>query len=244
MRTLILVEDELEIRRGMLESIPWSEIGFEVSADFGDGASAREWLQNNRVDVVVADIMMPNCNGIELAEYLWRSNRLETIIFFSAYRDFQFAQEGMKFGVKRYITKDMGYHEIVDVFRQVKKELDMAYHAETGEEREPEETDVVLSSLMRYLKHNYRTATLQTAADVVHMNPNYLSTYVKKHTGQNFKTILMQIRMEKAKELLNDPAYRIVDIRNSVGYTDSRIFIKCFKAIYHLTPGEYRRNRV
>ena len=246
MRTLILVEDEPEIRQGMLTSIPWAEIGFEVSADFGNGLSAKEWLKSNHVDVVVADIRMPGCSGVELAEFLWRENRLETVVFYSAYRDFQFAQDGMKYGVKRYITKDMGYHEIVDVFRQVKEDLDLAYrqdeNTDTGES-EPEDTDIILGNLMRYLKHNYKTATLQTAADVVHMNPNYLSTYVKKHTDQNFKTILMEIRMEKAKELLGDPSYRIADIRNLVGYTDSRIFLKCFRSVYHISPAEYRRNK-
>ncbi len=250
MRTLILVEDEPEIRQGMLCSIPWAEIGFEVTGDFGDGEAAKKWLKSNHVDVVVADIMMPVCSGIELAEFLWREKRMETVVFYSAYRDFQFAQDGMKFGVKRYITKDMGYHEIVDVFRQVKADLDTEFHqddrgagSDSGE-KEPDDADIVMGNLMRYLKHNYKTATLQTAADVVHMNSNYLSTYVKKHANRNFKTILMEIRMDKARELLNDPSYRIADIRNLVGYTDGRIFSKCFRSVYHMTPGEYRRKRI
>ena len=242
MRTLILVEDEQEIRQGMRDSIPWSEIGFEVSADFADGASAMEWLRQNRVDVVVADIRMPVCSGLELAEYLWREKRLETVVFYSAYRDFHFAQAGIRYGVKRYITKDMGYHELVDVFRQVKTDLDMEYRDDVAA-AVPEDTDVVMGNLMRYLRHNYSTATLQAAADVVHMNPNYLSTYVKKRTQENFKTILMRIRMEKARELLSDPAYRISEIRSSVGYTDSQIFLKCFRSVYHMTPGEYRRKQ-
>lgn len=245
MRTLIIVEDESEIRNGLVELIPWAEIGFEVTASFENGTQAINWLRRHHVDVVVTDIMMPNGTGLDVAEMLSREQRMEMIVFYSAFQDFRYAQLGIKYGVKRYITKDMGYQELIDVFREAKRDLDLAYHhaaAKVSEELPQESADAV-GSLMRYLQKNYRNATLQSAAEVVRMNPSYLSTYIKKHLNENFKAILTRIRMEKAYELLSDPTYRVADVCRMVGYHDDRMFIRCFRQQYGVTPGEFRKRQ-
>ena len=239
MYTLIIVEDEADIREGLVELIPWAEIGFEVAAPFENGRDALDWLQSHRADAVIADIMMENGSGLDVAEWLSRQHRSEMMVFYSAFQDFRYAQLGMQYGVRRYITKDMGYHELLNAFRDVRQDLDSTYHP-PGSPAAAREDDA-LNALMRYLQRNYRTATLNSAAGVAHMNPSYLSTYIKKHLNENFKTILTRIRMEKAHELMADPTLSLSRIRDMVGYGDERTFNRAFRQQYGVLPGEYRK---
>ena len=55
MYTMIVVDDEQEIRRGFCSYFPWAELGFEVVADFSGAQQADEFLKGCRVDVLVTD---------------------------------------------------------------------------------------------------------------------------------------------------------------------------------------------
>ena len=52
--------------------------------------------------------------------------------------------------------------------------------------------------------------------------------------------MLTRIRMEKAGELLQDPAYKSYEIAFYVGYDNPKNFTRAFKAYYQVTPREYR----
>lgn len=70
---------------------------------------------------------------------------------------------------------------------------------------------------------------------------NYLSVMFKKETGVKIVDYLTQIRMQKARELLRNPTYKIYEISEMVGYADSNHFSKYFKKIEGLFPLEYRK---
>jgi two-component system response regulator YesN len=247
MYQLIIVEDEIEIRKGFAECLPWAELGFEMVNDFAGGQPAIAWLESNTVDVVVTDVKMDEGSGLDVAEYLKKAGRLETVVFYSAYKDFDYARKGMNFGVKRYITKDMDYNELVGVFRQVKSDLDQEIAgaprvlpsptAQTESQNNP-----IVNQVLRYVAKSYRTATLESAAKVVQLNPYYLSMYIKSKTGENFRDILTRVRMEKAKILLQDPTYRICEISDLLGYSDVRNFVRRFKRYYGTLPSMRKKN--
>lgn len=244
MYRLIVVEDENEIRRGLVEQLPWAELGYEVLCDFACGNEAIDYLSHNIVDVVVTDVKMNAGSGLDLAEYLNKNGRLETVVFYSAYKDFDFARKGMSYGVKQYITKDMSFSELIDSFKNLKQNLDYELMPPTKAPLLPDTEkgweNPVICSTIRYLTKSYKTATLQSAAKVVKLNPYYLSSYIKVKTGENFRDILTKIRMEKAKELLRDPTYRINEIGDLLGYRDVRNFVRCFKSYYGKLPHEYK----
>ncbi|OUS76695.1 DNA-binding response regulator [Paenibacillus sp. MY03] len=82
--------------------------------------------------------------------------------------------------------------------------------------------------------------TLEEVACMVGLTPNYFSALFKKLTNETFVQYRIQKRMEKAKEMLAIPHYRISDIASEVGYEDYPHFTKTFKKIAGITPSEYR----
>nr|WP_276531950.1 helix-turn-helix domain-containing protein [Brevibacillus invocatus] len=90
------------------------------------------------------------------------------------------------------------------------------------------------------MEQNYREATLDDAARLVHMNPYYLSKYFKKKTGENFSDYLIRVKMEKAKEFLMDVNNRTYTISEMVGYSNVKNFTRTFRKYVGKSPREFR----
>ncbi|EPY14012.1 response regulator [Paenibacillus alvei] len=83
--------------------------------------------------------------------------------------------------------------------------------------------------------------TLKDVAHQFSFSPNYLGYMFKEETGKSFSEVLIQLRMERARELLNEPSIKIYEIANQVGYRYLPYFSRQFKEAYGMTPMEYRK---
>lgn len=98
----------------------------------------------------------------------------------------------------------------------------------------------VIRETIQYMEQDYQHATLYNAAEKVYIAPTYLSMLIKTNTGKTFIENLTDIRMKKAKHLLQNTSLRVYEISVKVGYQDPRYFSQIFKKRVGLTPSEYR----
>ncbi len=92
-----------------------------------------------------------------------------------------------------------------------------------------------------YIKEHYsEPITLNDIADYVELNASYFSNLFKLEMGENFSEYLLNIRMEKAKELLRNPTLKVYEIGNMVGYEDAVSFGRAFKKKFDMSPKDYR----
>jgi two-component system response regulator YesN len=93
-----------------------------------------------------------------------------------------------------------------------------------------------------YLKQNYKNdITLNKLADRFYVSPPYLSRRFREKTGITLMQYLEDIRMEKAKEYLDQLRTPVTKVSEQVGYTDSSYFAKVFKKKYRISPTDYRQ---
>jgi two-component system, response regulator YesN len=102
---VLIADDELIVRKGLIATVEWEKFGMEVIADAPNGQKAWELFQQHTPEVVVTDIVMPEMNGIELARNIKQYSPTTKILLLSCHRDFTFAQEGMNIGASGYILK-------------------------------------------------------------------------------------------------------------------------------------------
>lgn len=99
----------------------------------------------------------------------------------------------------------------------------------------------VIHRCMQYIGTNYgQHISLEETAGMVYLSPSYLSRIFKKETGVSFNEYLNRVRINKAKELLQDRALRMTDIALMVGFEDQSYFTKVFKRVTGMLPKEYR----
>ena len=84
--------------------------------------------------------------------------------------------------------------------------------------------------------------SFESLAKEVNYSVSYISALLKKKLGTSFVKMLTELRMEKAKELLRNPALKIIDIAERLGYNDSYYFSHCFKKYMGIPPKEFRNN--
>lgn len=99
-----------------------------------------------------------------------------------------------------------------------------------------------LYDVLNYLEQNYRyPLCLKAIADLVHLNPRYLSRLFKEMTGLTIQQYLIRLRIGKAKKLLCATSYSITDIALETGFCDCQHFCKVFKQLEGITPTQYGR---
>ena len=96
--------------------------------------------------------------------------------------------------------------------------------------------------LREYMEVNYKEdISLNRLAEIVNMNPSYVSSVFKKETGKTCSEYLTDVRLQKAKDMLVETGYSIGTIAEETGYHDARYFSKQFSKIVGLKPFEYRK---
>lgn len=110
----------------------------------------------------------------------------------------------------------------------------------SAEETRQEHPTIFL--IKEYISQNYmhETLSVKDISSHVFLSASYVCTFFKNETGQTLNQYLTEYRMERAKQLLEDPRYKISDISSKVGYSDGNYFGKSFKKYSGLSPSEYR----
>ncbi|MBS6559719.1 MAG: response regulator [Clostridiales bacterium] len=96
---------------------------------------------------------------------------------------------------------------------------------------------------IEYIQKNYqKDLNMAIVSNYVSMNYSLFSIAFKDYTGVNFVNYLKDIRIEAAKELLENTEWKIQDISKKVGYENDKHFLKIFKNLCGVSPTEYRNN--
>ncbi|NQX63315.1 response regulator transcription factor [Paenibacillus qinlingensis] len=100
----------------------------------------------------------------------------------------------------------------------------------------------VIASVKQYMEINISLEfTREDIAQYVHLNPAYLSRLFKKETGLSLADYILQIRIDKAKRLLEETSLKISTVAEAVGYSHFSHFGKMFKKLTSFTPQDYRK---
>ncbi len=124
MYRLLLVDDEPEIRDGLLEIINWEQEGFEVVGVAENGLEALQVAEGASPDLVVTDIRMPFLDGLEMARRMRQTLPAVQFIVLSGYDDFDYARQAIQLQIKDYVLKPISSDEFTAVLRRVKKHMD------------------------------------------------------------------------------------------------------------------------
>lgn len=100
-----------------------------------------------------------------------------------------------------------------------------------------------VEAVKQYIAAHYgEEMSVDRLSELVYMAPSYLSSVFKKETGQNLSRFIKSVRMEKAKELLEQTMMKIVDISTACGYPNVSYFCSSFREYYGVSPQKFRES--
>jgi two-component system response regulator YesN len=101
----MIVDDEPLSRLALVNLLPWKEHGYIVVGTAENGRQGIELAATARPDIVISDIKMPVMDGIEMMRALHADYPGMRFIVLTAYAEFEYAQEALRFGAVDYVMK-------------------------------------------------------------------------------------------------------------------------------------------
>lgn len=101
--------------------------------------------------------------------------------------------------------------------------------------------DTLFASVSDYMKQNLRTVTMDQLIETFHFQSNYFNNLIKRYTGLTYSNYLISLRVERAKELLENTDMTIDEIIWLVGYYNKTFFYRRFTEITGVSPAHYRK---
>jgi len=122
--SIVLVDDEEQVRQSIKNHTPWSEYGFEVVGEASNGVEALELIEDVQPDVVITDIRMPYMDGIALIKAIREVSPTTTIIILSGYDEFTYAQSAIRYKVTEYLLKPVSKEDIIELLKRIHTQID------------------------------------------------------------------------------------------------------------------------
>lgn len=120
MLRVLLVDDEPFIIQGLKILIDWEQEGFEIAGTAANGQEAYEFLQKEKVDLIIADIKMPVMTGLELQEVIRKENLSNAyFVILSGYADFEYARRALQNECTDYILKPVDKEILLKLLSRV-----------------------------------------------------------------------------------------------------------------------------
>ena len=251
----ILIVDDEGYEREILAEIIDSRFPRDTQVRMAsNGRQAVDMAALWAADVILMDIEMPGINGIDAARKILEQRPECKVIFITAYSLFTYAHEAVKLGASDYILKPVNAENVERAVRravdqaEAQRQLKAAAAVENLMEspENPEQNNLLMGKVKKYLQHNYMRydISLDSVSQILNLNSSYFSVQFKRTFGVNFVDYLTEVRMNAAKELLQDPLRSTAEVANMVGYESANYFTRAFKKKNGMTPTEYRRGAV
>lgn len=194
---LLIVDDEITTRNGLIKHIPWNELGVDSIEEAIDGLDALEKVTHFHPDIVLSDIRMPGMDGIELASRLKKQFPDCKLIFLSGYSDKEYLKAAINLSVVGYVEKPINPSEVKDV---VKKAIALFREDEKKKLAEKNISEV-LEENIPYIKQRVALGLIEQKQDQEDIRRNLELLGLKIEPYERFNVVLIKVISEKEQNI-------------------------------------------
>ena len=239
---ILIVEDHEDIRNYLVEEL---NENYEI-IEAEDGKVGLQKAMAAIPDIIISDVMMPEINGIQLANQL-KNNELTAhipILFLSAKGSMEHKLEGLATGAEDYIQKPFNIQEIKLKIRNLleTRNLLIEKFKKDKEETEPESPDSkYLSKVNSVIQNNLDNSqfSVDLLCTELAVGRSQLYRKILALTGKSIIEYINSYRLSKAMELIKHEDLSLKEIAFKVGYNDNHYFSRSFKKEFGQAPSFY-----
>ena len=124
MYSVMIIDDEYMILKGLEKIINWSDYGFEIVKSARNAKQALEYLETNEVDLIITDVNMPKISGLQFIKLAKDAGHEFEFMILSGYQEFDYVRTGLKLGAVDYILKPIDPDALTESLKKIKDKLD------------------------------------------------------------------------------------------------------------------------
>ena len=243
---ILLVDDNDELRDFIKGAL---NVQYEI-IEAVDGVSGLKKLEQEYIDLIISDIMMPRMNGIDFCKAV--KNDVETshipFILLTAKDALKSKIEGAESGADIYLSKPVSINLLLltirNIFEQQQKQRDR-YLNDYYAEAKGLVNSIKDREFMDKLTHIIESQLVNPELDVeflcneIYMSKTKLYQKIKSITGQSIAEFVRTFRLKKAIQIMTHEDVLLTEVTYRVGFMDASYFSRVFKKEYGKTPTQF-----
>lgn len=245
---IMVMDDERWIRKGIVKMIDKEVLGIKEVYEASNIDEARKIFVENKPEIVISDVRLPIGNGCTLCKELFEMDFGTKFIMLSGYDEFSYARKALSYHAVDYLLKPVEKSVLNHTIQNACEEWRKEHNCVKCEEKiETFQTNIqtIIKEIISDIDKNYaKKNSLTMISGKYHLNETYLSNQFRKTMGIPLMNYIMQVRVEKAKDLMLMTRCKVNDVAKCVGYDDSRYFARVFKRLTGETPSEFWNRQV
>lgn len=123
MYRVLLVDDEEDVREGLIVEVDWEALDLRIVGLAENGREALEMAERVEPDIVVTDISMPFMDGLELARRLRERNPLVKVVILTGYDEFDYARQAVSLSVDEYLLKPFSAAHLAELLTRLRGQM-------------------------------------------------------------------------------------------------------------------------
>jgi DNA-binding response OmpR family regulator len=242
---ILVVDDNMDVRT-YLSGLLYNEYEIEEASDGEEGLVAARRINP---DLIISDVMMPKIDGMSFCREL--KNDLEIshipVILLTARADQEDKLRGLETGADDYIAKPFEAKElclkvknIIDQHRRMRQKFRQEYFLNPQEITVSAIDQKFLSNLISTIENEIQNPEFKTdqLAASLHVSRPTLNRKIKVLTDMSPSAFIRVLRLNKAKQLLQNGFGNITEVAFEVGFSSSSHFTRSYKSQYGQSPTE------
>ena len=247
--SLLIVEDKQDLREFLKNAL---KDKFKKIYQAENGLVALEVIKQQRPDIIVSDVMMPQMNGYQLCKEIKENLNISHIpvILLTARADSESQMLGYKLGADAYLPKPFEMEMLLSVIQNQMRNREYIKSRYRGNQfiLSPQEAtfsnadEQFMIKLNEMIDQNLSQPDLDVKFLTAQMAMSRTSLYnkIKELTGMGANDYINRRRIDKAIILLTQSGMSITEISEQVGFTYQRYFSTLFKEMKGMTPSQFR----
>lgn len=246
---LLVVEDSAEMNKYLCKEL---EKDYNILSA-SNGEEALDVIHNNRVDIVVSDIMMPVMDGCELCNNIKKDVEFSHIpvILLTAAVGVDTRIHTLEVGADGYIEKPFSIELLKANIDNLFKNREIAYNQFANSPLSHFKSLVVnnidqdfMDKLHSVIMDNIadQELSIDTLTQLMCTSKSTLYRKVKANTGANINEYIRICKLKKAAEMLTSQKYRINEVAYLTGFSSPSYFTTCFQKQFKISPSNFVKN--
>jgi len=243
---VLIVEDNADLLMVLANSLSRLYKVFKAS----NGVEALKVIEDNEVDLIISDVMMPEMDGITLCRTIKEDIDYShtPVLLLTAKNQIADRIESYNAGADAYISKPFEMEVLIARINSLilnRQKRNKEYQSSLNihpKETENESMDgIFLRQAIAVVEENLANFdfTHEQLIDAMNTSKSTLYRKIKSLTGLSPSEFVRNIRLKHACIMLKNETGNVSDIAYAVGFNDPKYFSTCFKAEFGVTPREY-----
>ena len=207
---VVIADDEVRICQLIQALVDWDSLGMKVVGVAHNGEEACETVQNCQPDILITDIRMPGCSGLELVQRVKDADPDLEVVIISGYAHFEYAQQAISYGVGYYLLKPVNKGELTETLQKLQKRIrerkeSRQSHQELVNRSRRDDDHLRANLLHRLLDQPEQAVSEEALIGIYHLqvSPGVFQAFcVKADYGRENRGTHTDVLMEKVEEVL------------------------------------------